>query len=185
MFVLQLRRRKMKKIPIFMHNGSRFDLHFIVKGLGKFGKEITNLNVLPYNGENFRTLSFNSYEFIDSLAFMQSSLAQLASDLKTSNHDYKILKQTSLVKSNGKFDKEKYEMILGKSFFPYEYCKNLPQMYSVKKLPKIKHFYSQLSEKSISKEDHSFAKNVWKKFGCRHLVDYTLIYCKINEMIGK
>ena len=178
-----LRRRKMKKIPIFMHNGSRFDLHFIVKGLGKFGKEITNLNVLPYNGENFRTLSFNSYEFIDSLAFMQSSLAQLASDLKTSNHDYKILKQTSLVKSNGKFDKEKYEMIRGKSFFPYEYCKNLPQMYSVKKLPKIKHFYSQLSEKSISKEDHSFAKNVWKKFGCRHLVDYTLIYCKIDVMI--
>ena len=178
-----LRRRKMKRIPIFMHNGSRFDLHFIVKGLGKFGGEITHLNVLPYNGENFRTLSFNSFEFIDSLAFLQSSLAQLGSDLKDSNHDYKIINQTSLVKTNGKFDKEKFQMLLGKSFFPYEFCKNLPQMYSTKKLPKRKEFYSQLSEKSISKDDHKFAKTVWEKFGCRHLVDYTLIYCKIDVLI--
>ena len=178
-----LRRRKINRIPIFMHNGSRFDLHFIVKALGQFGKEIEKLNVLPYNGENFRTLSFNSFEFIDSLAFLQSSLSQLANDLKTTNHDYKILKQTSLVKTNGKFDKEKFEMILGKSFFPYEFCQNLPQMFSVKKLPKRKEFYSQLSEKSISRDDHKFAKTVWKKFGCRHLVDYTLIYCKIDVLI--
>ena len=178
-----LRRRKMRKIPIFMHNGSRFDLHFIVIGLGKFGEKIKNLSVLPYNGENFRTLSFNSFEFIDSLAFLQSSLSNLASDLKQSNHNYKILKQTSLVKTNGRFDREKYEMILGKSFFPYEYCKDLTQMFSVKDLPEMKHFYSQLSEKSISKEDHTFAKNVWKKYGCRNLVDYTLIYCKIDVLI--
>lgn len=178
-----LRRRKMRKIPIFMHNGSRFDLHFIVKALGKFGEEITNLSVLPYNGENFRTLSFNSFEFIDSLAFLQSSLSQLANDLQNSNHDYKILKQTSLVKTDGRFDKEKFEMILGKSFFPYEFCKSLKQMYSVKKLPKRKEFYSQLSEKSISAVDHKFAKKVWKKFECRHLVDYTLIYCKIDVLI--
>ena len=179
-----LRRRKPKKIPIFMHNGSRFDLHFIVKALAKFdGDQIKNLSVLPYNGENFRTLSFNCFEFIDSLAFLQASLGQLASDLKETEHDYSILKQTSLVSSNKKFDNEKFQMILGKSFFPYEYCQNLSQMYSVLKLPKLKHFYSQLSEKSISKTDHKFAKKVWKKFGCRHLVDYTLIYCKIDVLI--
>jgi hypothetical protein len=72
------------------------------------------------------------------------------------------LKQTSLVSSNKKFDNEKFQMILGKSFFPYEYCQNLSQMYSVLKLPKLKHFYSQLSEKSISKTDHKFAKKVFK-----------------------
>jgi hypothetical protein len=56
-------------------------------------------------------------------------------------------------------------------------------MYASKKLPSIEHFYSHLSEKSISKEDHKFAKTVWKKFKCRHLVDYTLIYCKIDVLI--
>lgn len=181
--VCNLRRRKWKKIPIFMHNGSRFDLHFIVKALGHFGEKIQNLSILPYNGENFRTLSFNRFEFIDSLAFLQSSLAELATDLKNTNHDYSILRQTNLVKTNVQFDQEKLDMILEKSFFPYEYCKSLGQMYSIKKLPKIKHFYSQLSEKSISKEEHKFAKKVWKKFGCRHLVDYTQIYCKIDVLI--
>ena len=178
-----LRRKKPTRIPIFMHNGSRFDLHFIVKALASFGEDITNLSVLPYNGENFRTLSFNCFEFIDSLAFLQASLGQLASDLKGSNHDYSILKQTSLVKTDNVFDNEKFEMILGKSFFPYEYCTSLSKMKATTKLPKRKHFYSQLSEKSISKDDHKFARKVWKKFQCRNLIDYTLIYCKIDVLI--
>ena len=179
-----LRRRKPKKIPIFMHNGSKFDLHFIVKALGEFGDDIEYLSVLPYNGENFRTLSFNCFEFVDSLAFLQASLYQIASDLNSSKtHDYKILKQTCLVKTNKQFDSEKFEMILGKSFFPYEYCKSLNIMTSMTKLPKRKHFYSQLSEKSISKKDYKFAKKVWKKFNCKNLSDYTQIYCKIDVLI--
>jgi hypothetical protein len=56
----------MQEIPIFMHNGSRFDLHFIVKALGKFPGDVKNISVLPNNGENFRTLSFNCFEFVDS-----------------------------------------------------------------------------------------------------------------------
>ena len=178
-----LRRRKPSTIPIFMHNGSRYDLHFIVKALGKFGGKIHYLNVLPYNGENFRTLTLNCFQFIDTLAFLQASLSQLSSDLKSSNHNYSILKQTSLVKTNNKFDKEKFEMALEKSFFPYEFCKSLSQMYSTKKIPKRQNFYSSLSEKSISENDHKFAKSVWKKFNCRNLVDYTLIYCKIDVLI--
>ena len=178
-----LRRRNSKKVPIFMHNGSRFDLHFIVKALAKFGDEIKNLSVLPYNQENFRTLSFNSFEFVDSLAFLQASLAQLASDLKDSEHNYSIIKQTSLVKKNARFNKKGFEMVLGKSFFPYEFCGSLKLMYSTKNLPKRKHFYSQLSEKSISKGEYKFAKTVWEEFKCENLVDYTLLYCKIDVLI--
>jgi hypothetical protein len=56
--------------------------------------------------------------------------------------------------------------------------------FTITKLPKRRHFYSQLSEKSISKEDHKFARKVWKKFQCRNLIDYTLIYCKIDVLIS-
>ncbi len=66
-----LRRKKSKRIPIFMHNGFHFDLHFIVKALASFGEEINNLSLPPHNRENFRTLSFNCFEFIDSLAFFK------------------------------------------------------------------------------------------------------------------
>lgn len=178
-----LRRQKPKKLKIFIHNGSRYDFHFIVKAMGKYGDAIESINVLPYNGENFRTLSFNSFELNDSLAFLQAPLAQLSSDLKETSHDYNILKSTYIVKTNGKFDQEKFDMVLGKSFFPYEYCTSLELMRKTTKLPKRKKFYSSLSEETISKEDHKFAKKVWKKFNCQNLVDYAKVYCKIDTIL--
>lgn len=159
----------------------RYDFQFIIRAIGAFPEKIKSVKVLPYNGENFRTLSFNSFEFLDSLSFLQAPLVNLASDLKDTNHSYDILKQTYLVlNENKKFDQEKLSMILEKSFFPYEFCTSLEQMKKITKLPKRKHFYSVLSETSITRENHKFAKKVWKKFKCTNLVDYTKIYCKID-----
>jgi len=154
-----------------------------VKALGNFGEDIKSINVLPYNGENFRTLSFNCFEFIDSLAFLQSSLAQLCEDLKNTRHGYDILKQTYLVQTNGQFDPIKFDMVLQKSFYPYEYCTSLEKMIKTKKIPCKKSFYSSLSEETISDENYAFAKSVWKKFNCNNLLDYTKIYCKIDTIL--
>jgi hypothetical protein len=120
---------------------------------------------------------------VDSLAFLQAPLSELCSDLKDTNPAYSILKQTYLVKTNGKLDQNKFKMVLGKSFFPYEYCKSLKQMEKVVKLPKRKHFKSSLSEKSISAADHKFAQKVWNQFGCKTLLDYTKVYCKIDTIL--
>jgi Recombination endonuclease VII len=115
-----LERKKPKDLKIFMHNGSRYDFHFIVKALN--GRtDVKNIRVLPYNGENFRTISFNTFTFLDSLSFLQSSLGQLAADLSNTDNEYNVLKQTYLVKTKGIFDRKKYKMVLGKSYFPYEY----------------------------------------------------------------
>jgi len=114
-----LKRKNQRFLKIFMHNGSRYDFHFLVKALAK--KDVKNLYVLPYNMENFRMIKFNSFMLLDSLAFLQSSLSQLADELKESNHDYPILKQSHIVKTRGYFDNEKFEMVLQKGFFPYEY----------------------------------------------------------------
>ena len=112
-----------RKLPIFLHNGSRYDFHFVIKALEKFEKEIgqSGIKILPFNGENFRTISFASFTFLDTIAFLQSSLGQLSEDLSKTNHPYSILKQSSIVKTKGKFDTEKMELFLKKSFFPYEY----------------------------------------------------------------
>ena len=114
-----LKRKNQRFLKIFMHNGSRYDFHFLVKALAK--KDVKNLYVLPYNMENFRMIKFNSFMLLDSLAFLQSSLSKLADELKESNHDYPILKQSDIVKTRGYFDNEKFEMVLQKGFFPYEY----------------------------------------------------------------
>jgi len=178
-----LRRQKPNKLKIFIHNGSRYDFHFIISSFGSYGEQIEKINILPYNGENFRTISFNSFELIDSLAFLQAPLVKLCLDLKESGHDYKILKQTYLVKTNGEFDQSKYDMVLQKSFFPYEYCTSIKLMKSTKQLPKRKHFFSSLSEECISQKDYLFAKSVWKKFKCKNLLEYTKLYCKIDTML--
>jgi hypothetical protein len=115
-----LRRRKPRKLNIFLHNGSKYDFHFIVKALNN-KPGVKNINILPYNGENFRTISFNSFLFVDSMSFLQNSLAKLSDDLSNTDNNYSILRQTDLVKTAGKFDPIKYKMVLGKSFFPYEY----------------------------------------------------------------
>ena len=181
-----LRRRKPRYLRIFVHNGSRYDFHFIVKALGKYHDEFDSMreiSVLPFNGENFRTIRFHCFEFVDTLAFLQAPLSELCSDLHDSGHTYDILKQTYLVTTNGKFDKKKYEMVLGKSFFPYEYCQSLEQMASVTELPDRKHFTSSLTEKTISASDHKFAKKVWQQFSCENLIDYTKVYCKIDTIL--
>lgn len=114
-----LARRKPRKLKIFLHNGSKYDFHFIVKALNN--KNVKNINILPYNGENFRTISFNSFQFVDSMSFLQNSLAKLSEDLSNTDNSYSILKQTSLVHNQRSFDARKYRLVLGKSFFPYEF----------------------------------------------------------------
>lgn len=176
-----LKRQRPRELPIFLHNGSKYDFHFIIRALNK--KKVGNIRVLPYNGEHFRTISFKGFKFVDSLAFLQASLAQLSSDLSNTSHDYKILKQTFLVKTGTLLDQKKIDAVLKKSYFPYEFCTSLDLMKKTKNIPSRKYFFSQLNEKSISLEEHKFAKNVWKMFDCKNLLDYTKIYCKIDTIL--
>jgi len=171
-----LRRRKPNILKIFMHNASKYDMHFIIQALAYVGKEITNISVLPYNGENFRTLKFNSFQFLDSLSFLPTSLAQLSHNLSQSQHDYKILKQTYLIKFG-------IERILHKGFFPYEYCSSYDKMKETTKIPSREAFYSCLTEETISEKDHAFAKEMWLLFKCKNLLDYAELYCKIDTIL--
>lgn len=176
-----LQRRRPTKLPIFLHNGSKYDFHFIIKALNKI--DVGEISILPYNGENFRTIEFKGFKFLDSLAFLQASLDQLSEDLSKTNHDYKILKQTYLTKTNGKFDQIKLDHLIKKSYYPYEYCSSMKIMTETKRIPKIKDFYSTLREKTITKEEHQVARKVWQLFECEDLLDYTKIYCKLDTIL--
>jgi hypothetical protein len=66
-------------------------------------------------------IRFNSFTLLDSLAFLQSPLAQLSDELYQSNHNYPIIRKSKIVTTDGKFDEEKFQMILKKGHFPYEY----------------------------------------------------------------
>ena len=82
-----LKRRKQRHLKIFLHNGSAYDFHFLIKALIKMGTQVKNMYVLPFNMERFRMIKFNSFMFLDSIAFLQASLSTLADDLRKSGHE--------------------------------------------------------------------------------------------------
>ena len=50
-------------------------------------------------------------------------------------------------------------------------------------LPEIASFYSQLSQKSISPEDHTHAQNVYTKMNCKTFQDYHLLYLTCDVLL--
>lgn len=178
-----LKRRRQRRLKIFLHNGSSYDFHFLVKALVRKRDKIRNLYVLPFNMEKFRMIQFNSFIFLDSIAFLQAGLSTLADDLKKSGHDYPLIKQTDLVLTKGVFDEVKFDMILQKGFFCYDYCSSLSMMDNTIRLPPRSAFYSSIQEASITKQEYKFAQKVWEKFNIANLTDYAKLYCRIDTLL--
>ena len=56
-------------------------------------------------------------------------------------------------------------------------------MDSTTKIPGRKDFYSTIQEKSISKEEHRFASQMWQTFKIKNLTDYSKLYCEIDTLL--
>lgn len=178
-----LKRRKQRHLKIFLHNGSAYDFHFLVKALVRRGNSIKNLYVLPFNMERFRMIKFNSFIFLDSIAFLQAGLSTLSDDLRNSGHDYPIIRQTDLVLTDGAFDEEKFRMVLQKGIFCYDYCSSIGKMTKTKLIPPRQAFYSSIQESSVTESEYVFAKQVWRKFKIRNLTEYAMLYCRIDTLL--
>ena len=83
-----IKRTREKNIQIFIHNAARYDMHLIINALND---KVNNLEILPFNNEQYRILSFNSFKICDSIHFLQNSLAALAANLFESGHKYKVI----------------------------------------------------------------------------------------------
>lgn len=67
-----------KKISLYAHNLGSFDSNFIMQKIGSV-RGIRNLRALPRNTEKMRTISFNSFVLLDSLAFLNGNFFHLLS----------------------------------------------------------------------------------------------------------
>ena len=63
-----------KVVPVFFHNLKGYDAHLIVSEVGKY---TSNLQAIPQNYEKFISFSFSNLRFLDSFAFLSSSLDTL------------------------------------------------------------------------------------------------------------
>jgi hypothetical protein len=159
-----------KLIPVFFHNGSNYDFHFIIEELMKYEDEYNKVKLLSKNSEEYISIDYGSnykkLRFLDSYRFMLKGL----SDVAKSMDEFPIL------------DDGNISLLKQKGFYPYEYVDSIEKLKD-KKLPDIKEFYSTLTQDTITEKEYKHAQNVWRTYKCKNLLDYHNLYLKTDVLI--
>ena len=171
-----LKLRQQRKIPVFLHCFRGYDSHLIVPALGAFKEQ--RLHVIAQTMEKYLTMSFGRHlVFKDSFQFLSSSLASLTSNLLTSGKD--AFKQ--MRKGFEQYDDAKYEMLLRKGVYPYDYMDD-EERFKEQKLPDREDFFSRLYQEECSDDNYDHALKVWNEFGCTNMLDYHNLYLKCDVL---
>ena len=155
-------------INVFAHNSQNFDQSFLIRALQNLDNKIP-FSCLPRNSNKFISLQIGSFIFKDSYLFLNKSLDYLTKTID--DHDRISLKQ--------EFGEENYQLLTKKGIYPYDYFDNIKK-YNGQKLPNKEEFFNKINNKNISDEDYEHAKNVFEKFNCENLLDYSILYLKTD-----
>ena len=185
------------QIPVVFHNLKGYDSHFIINELGEFikgekyipdnayimeeGKIVKDetpieipVKVIAQNSEKYMAFYLGKHlAFIDSLAFLSSSLDRLASNLE--DDDYIYTKEYYN-------DPVQFNLMKRKGVYPYDAMDSLDK-FNDTELPKREEFYSQLKDEDISEDDYRHAKDVWKTFNIKNMGDYHDLYLKTDILL--
>ena len=178
--------KKPKVLPVIFHNLQGYDAHLFIKQLARLeGK----LDCIPSTEEKYisfsKTIKVGEYKdysesvfdinfeirFLDSFKFLQTSLANLVSNL--SPDDFHNTKH---------FFKNNTQLLTRKGVYPYDYVSSLEKL-SETQLPPKEEFYSHLNDEDISDEDYQHAINVWNTLGCKTIKDYHNLYLKSDVLL--
>lgn len=159
-------------IPVFFHNLKNYDSHLIIQALGKY---TSNIDVIPTTEERYISFKVQNMVFLDSFAFMASSIESLSINLGSENLDkFKMTK-----KMFAELNEEKLRLITQKGVYPYDYFDSIDR-FNETQLPDKKCFYSQLYKCDISDDDYIHAQKVWHEFNIHNLGEYHDIYLKTD-----
>ena len=179
--------RKPLILPVVFHNLQGYDAHLFIKQLAKVAGDLTSIPtteekyisfskfiaVDQYYSKKREKVLFKKFEirFIDSFKFLQTSLANLVSNLQPS--DFSNLQKN--IKNNS-------SLLTRKGVYPYGYVTSIEKLQETK-LPPKEAFYSILYNEEISDEDYQHAINVWNTFDCQTLQDYHDLYLKSDVLL--
>ena len=178
--------KKPKILPVIFHNLQGYDAHLFIKQLARLEG---NLDCIPSTEEKYisfsKKIKVGEYEdcsgstfpinfeirFLDSFKFLQTSLANLVSNL--SPDDFLCTK--NIFKKNT-------ELLTRKGVYPYDYVSSLDKL-SETQLPSKEEFYSHLNDEDISDDDYKHAIRVWNTFKCKTIRDYRDLYLKSDVLL--
>ena len=179
--------RKPMILPVIFHNLQGYDAHLFIKQLARLPGD---LNCIPSTEEKYisfsKSIKVDEYRsnksglmvpinfeirFLDSFKFLQTSLANLVSNLQPD--DFHNTKQVF---------KENVELLTRKGVYPYDYVSSFEKL-SETQLPPKEEFYSKLNDEDITDDDYQHAKNVWNTFECKSIRDYHNLYLKSDVLL--
>ena len=172
-------------IPVIFHNLQGYDSHLFIKQLSRVSGDLT---CIPSTEENYITFSkridVDVYQkkgklvllkfeirFIDSFKFLQTSLANLVSNLQPTD-----------LKNLNKFIRNNTSLLTRKGVYPYDYVSSLDK-FKETKLPPKEAFYSKLYDEEISEDDYQHAINVWNTFHFQTIPDDHELYLKTDVLL--
>ena len=179
--------KKPRILPVIFHNLQGYDAHLFIKQIARLkGK----LNCIPSTEEKYisfsKSIKVGEYyclklgkmcpinfeiRFLDSFKFLQTSLANLVSNL--SKEDFHNTKHVF---------KKNVDLLTRKGVYPYDYVSSLDKL-SETQLPPKEEFYSQLYDEDISDDDYQHAIKVWNTFECKTIRDYHNLYLKSDVLL--
>ena len=157
--ICNLRYKVPQEISVKIHNGPKYDYHFIIRELaeefkGQFEclgenteKYITFSVPIKKEHDSDKTITYK-IKFIDTCRFMQSKLSDLVDSL---SEKFPSVYQFC----NG--DLNKFVLLLRKGVYPYEYMDSW-ERFNETSLPPKKDFYSELNLEDISDKDYEHPK---------------------------
>ena len=184
-----------KFLPVYVHNLKNYDGHFIVNAMAKYGYQNNENNIIsaiPNNEERYisfsKKIKVGEYKkddeikpilfeirFLDTFAFMGTSLCNLVENLKKNVDDITELRNIYKNTSDYFKDDEQFKLMIKKGIYPYDFIDNYNKMYTTI-LPTQDKFYSKLNESECDDKDYLTAQIVWDKFKCEKFLDYHNIY---------
>lgn len=170
---LSLSMKHKRVIPVFFHNGCRYDFHFLVQEMGDFLKK-RKISCVPHNSEQFISLQISSLRFMDSFKHLPASLSSLVDTLHKSMHTFPLVDKF--------YQGTKKHLLTCKQVFCYDFVSSF-EKYEVTHLPSKERFFNSLSGQHISDADYAHAKTVWKMFHCKNLGQYSDLYLKIDTLL--
>jgi hypothetical protein len=213
-----------KFVPVVIHNLKGYDSHLIIKGLAKYGYKIgrsDDFTCIPNTEQSYVSFSkmikvgeypnkdkqtkpiMYEIRFIDSFAFMATSLDKLSGNLRNKQicncnkspskiHKHvcepTILFDTPTLRKNfeamsSEFPNDEHFLAMTeKGIYPYDYIDSYQRLLE-KELPPIKSFYSKLSDCECKPEDYERGKRVYSLFKCQSLLDYHNLYLKTDVFL--
>jgi hypothetical protein len=166
-------------IPVVFHNLKGYDSHMIIKNLSDEARK-RSISVIASNHEKFMSFKIGSLKFIDSYAFLSSSLAQLIKNKQSNRPDpinaFPILKAQFPQATPLQLD-----LLLQKGEYPYEYMDSLYR-FEETQLPPKEAFFSKLSGDHITDSAYAHAQTVWSAFNIKNLGEYHDLYLKTDVL---